>query len=45
MPLFRDRAIGKAAHYLVPSPASRNAAARTVAGWLWRKGAPRSVRA
>ena len=38
MPLFRDRAIGKAAHYLVPSPASRNAAARTVAGWLMAEG-------
>ena len=38
MPLFRDRAIGKAAHYLVPSPASRNAAARSVASWLMAEG-------
>ena len=38
MPLFRDRAIGKAAYYLVPSPASRNAAARTVASWLMAEG-------
>jgi len=38
MPLFRDRAIGKAAYYLVPSPASRNAAARSVASWLMVEG-------
>lgn len=30
MPLFRDRAIGKAAYYLVQTPTSRSAAARTV---------------
>ena len=38
LPLFRDRAIGKAAYDLVPSPASRNAAARTVASWLMAEG-------
>jgi LysR family glycine cleavage system transcriptional activator len=38
VPLFRDRAIGKAAYYLVQPPASRNAAARTVAEWLTAEG-------
>jgi LysR family transcriptional regulator, glycine cleavage system transcriptional activator len=38
VPLFRDRAIGKAAYYLVQSPTSRGAAARTVAGWLLAEG-------
>ena len=38
VPLFRDRAIGKAAHYLVQPPAIRNAAARTVADWLLVEG-------
>ena len=38
VPLFRDRAIGKAAYYLVQSPASRSAAARTVAEWLMAEG-------
>ncbi|MBA4096672.1 MAG: hypothetical protein C0484_07885 [Rhodospirillum sp.] len=38
VPLFRDRAIGKAAYYLVQSPTSRSAAARTVAEWLMAEG-------
>ena len=38
MPLFRDKAIGKAAYYLVRPPASRSAAARTVADWLVAEG-------
>ena len=38
VPLFRDRAIGKAAYYLVRSPTSRGAAARTVAEWLMAEG-------
>ena len=37
-PLFRNRAIGKAAYYLVQSPTSRSAAARTVAEWLMAEG-------
>jgi LysR family glycine cleavage system transcriptional activator len=42
VPLFRDRAIGKAAYYLVQSPTSRSTAARSVGEWLMAKGAPRS---
>src|SRR5687767_9815430 len=42
VPLFRDKAIGKAADYLVQPPASRSAAARTVADWLVAEGASRS---
>ena len=38
VPLFRDRAIGKAAYYLVQPPTSRSAAARTVAEWLLAEG-------
>jgi LysR family glycine cleavage system transcriptional activator len=38
VPLFRDRAIGKAAYYLVQPPTSRNAAARAVADWLMAEG-------
>jgi LysR family transcriptional regulator, glycine cleavage system transcriptional activator len=38
VPLFRDRAIGKAACYLVQPPASRSAAARKVADWLLAEG-------
>ena len=38
VPLFGDRAIGKAAYYLAQPPASRNAAARTVAEWLMAEG-------
>ena len=38
VPLFRDRAIGKAAYYLVQSPTSRSATARTVAEWLMAEG-------
>ena len=38
VPLFRDRAIGKAAYYLVRPPTSRNAAARAVADWLMAEG-------
>ncbi|HEV8388577.1 MAG TPA: LysR substrate-binding domain-containing protein, partial [Dongiaceae bacterium] len=34
VPLFRDRAIGKAAYYLVRPRASQSAAARKVADWL-----------
>jgi LysR family transcriptional regulator, glycine cleavage system transcriptional activator len=38
VPLFRDRAIGKAAYYLVQPPTSRSTAARTVAEWLLAEG-------
>ena len=38
VPLFRDRAIGKAAYYLVQPPTSRSAAARTIAEWLLVEG-------
>lgn len=38
LPLFRDRAIGKAAYYLVRPPASRSAAAKAVAEWLMTEG-------
>ena len=38
LPLFRDRAIGKAAYYLVQRPATRSAAVRTVADWLLAEG-------
>jgi hypothetical protein len=38
VPLFRDRAIGKAAYYLVRPPTSRNAAVRAVADWLMAEG-------
>jgi DNA-binding transcriptional LysR family regulator len=38
LPLFRDRAIGKAAHYLLQPPAGRTTAARTVAERLMSEG-------
>jgi LysR family glycine cleavage system transcriptional activator len=38
VPLFRDRAIGKAAYYLLQPPTTRNAAARAVADWLMAEG-------
>jgi DNA-binding transcriptional LysR family regulator len=37
-PLFRDRAIGKAAYYLLRAPTSRNTAARAVGEWLMAEG-------
>jgi DNA-binding transcriptional LysR family regulator len=38
LPLCRDRAIGKAAYYLVRPPASRSAAVRVSADWLMAEG-------
>ena len=38
LPLFRDRAIGKAAYYLLQPLANRTTAARTVAEWLMSEG-------
>jgi LysR family glycine cleavage system transcriptional activator len=38
VPLFRDRAIGKAAYYLAQPPTGRNAATRAVAEWLMAEG-------
>ena len=38
LPLFHDRAIGKAAYYLLQPPASRTTAARAVAEWLMSEG-------
>jgi len=38
VPLFRDKAIGKRRTTMVQPPASRSAAARTVADWLMAEG-------
>ena len=38
VPLFHDRAIGKAAYYLAQPPAKRSAAARMIADWLMAEG-------
>jgi len=40
VPLFRDRAIGKAAYYLVRPRAGQGAAARKVADWLIEEARP-----